>query len=82
MSKAVLKKCVRGYQKYISPCLPASCKYEPTCSNYALEALEKHGAIKGSVMTIARICRCNPFVQGGVDQVPDYFTVTRNRFEK
>lgn len=69
---------IRFYQKNISPATPPSCRYHPTCSTYALQAIEKHGALKGGVMGAARIIRCNPFVEGGVDQVPDYFTIFRN----
>lgn len=77
-----MKKLVTGpirfYQKYISPATQPSCRYHPTCSNYALQAVEKHGSAKGGVMGLARVLRCNPFVEGGVDKVPDYFTVRRN----
>lgn len=69
---------VRGYQKYISPLFPPSCRYRPTCSQYTIQAIEKHGTLKGTVMGLARIIRCNPFVQGGYDEVPDYFTLRRN----
>ncbi|GAB5054971.1 MULTISPECIES: membrane protein insertion efficiency factor YidD [Pediococcus] len=69
---------VRGYQKFISPLFPPSCRYYPTCSNYMLGALKKHGALKGTLMGTARILRCNPFVKGGYDPVPDYFTLKRN----
>ncbi|MHA3065868.1 membrane protein insertion efficiency factor YidD [Lacticaseibacillus saniviri] len=77
--KKGLKLLVRGYQRFISPLFPPSCRYYPTCSSYMLGALEKHGALKGSVMGIARILRCNPFIRGGYDPVPDYFTLRRNR---
>lgn len=80
--KWLLVKGVKGYQKYISPLTPPSCRYEPTCSHYAIEALEKHGAIKGSLMAAGRICRCHPFIKGGVDPVPDYFTLRRNQFKQ
>ena len=60
--KQVLTWLVRGYQRFISPLLPPSCRYYPTCSTYMIQALQKHGAIKGSLMGIARILRCNPFV--------------------
>lgn len=80
--KRFLQKGVRGYQKYISPLSSPKCRYEPTCSAYALEALEKHGAVKGSLMAMGRICRCHPFVKGGVDPVPDYFTLRRNQFRE
>lgn len=76
--KKILTGPIRFYQKYISPATPPSCRYHPTCSTYALEAVEKHGAAKGGVMGLARIIRCNPFIEGGVDEVPDYFTVHRN----
>lgn len=61
---------IRGYQKFISPFLPASCKYAPTCSQYAVESLQKHGICKGIVLILWRILRCNPWSKGGVDRVP------------
>ena len=61
---------VRGYQVSISPLLPASCRYHPSCSSYAIEALERHGALRGGWMAAKRILRCNPFVAGGYDPVP------------
>ncbi len=76
--KKIITGPIRFYKKYISPLTPPSCRYHPTCSTYALQAVEKHGAAKGGVMGLARILRCNPFVEGGVDEVPDYFTVRRN----
>ena len=76
--KKIVTGPIRFYQKRISPHTPPSCRYHPTCSTYALQAVEKYGALKGSVMGLARIIRCNPMVSGGVDEVPDYFTVRRN----
>lgn len=76
--KKILMKIIRFYQKRISPATQPSCRYHPTCSSYALEAVDKHGALKGGLMGSARILRCNPFVEGGVDKVPDYFTLRRN----
>lgn len=76
--KKIVTGPIRFYQKKISPHTPPSCRYHPTCSTYALQAVEKHGALKGSVMGLARIIRCNPMVSGGVDEVPDYFTIRRN----
>lgn len=61
---------IRGYQLFISPLLPASCRYYPTCSSYAIEAIEKHGVISGSWLAIRRIARCHPFRPGGFDPVP------------
>ena len=68
--KRVLVLAVRFYQVGISPILPPSCRYYPTCSAYAIEALEKYGAIKGSWLGIRRILRCHPFRIGGFDPVP------------
>jgi putative membrane protein insertion efficiency factor len=68
--KQLLVLFVRGYQVAIGPLLPASCRYFPTCSAYALEALERHGAWKGSLLAIRRIARCHPFRPGGFDPVP------------
>jgi putative membrane protein insertion efficiency factor len=76
--KNILMGFIRFYRKNISPNTPPSCRYHPTCSAYALEAVDKHGALKGGVMGAARIIRCNPFIEGGVDEVPDYFTLRRN----
>ena len=61
---------VRGYQVSISPFLPASCRYHPTCSAYAIEALQRHGAARGGWLAIRRIARCHPFRPGGFDPVP------------
>jgi putative membrane protein insertion efficiency factor len=61
---------VRGYQLFLGPLLPASCRYYPSCSQYALEALERHGAWKGGWLAITRIGRCHPLRPGGFDPVP------------
>lgn len=61
----------RFYQKAISPLTPPSCRFYPTCSHYGVEALEKHGAIKGLYLTVRRISKCHPFHKGGIDPVPD-----------
>lgn len=61
---------IRFYQKYISPMKRTKCPYIPTCSQYGLEAIEKYGAVKGSILAIWRILRCNPFFRGGFDPVP------------
>jgi putative membrane protein insertion efficiency factor len=70
MVQMLLIRMVRGYQVAISPLLPASCRYYPSCSAYALEALERYGSIKGMRLTIGRILRCHPFRPGGYDPVP------------
>ncbi len=61
---------VRGYQVSISPLMPASCRYTPSCSQYAIEALKRHGALKGTWLTVRRLLRCHPFRPGGYDPVP------------
>lgn len=76
--KKILLAVVKAYQKIISPLFPPSCRYYPTCSHYTVQALEKHGAAKGLFMGASRIMRCNPFAEGGVDKVPDHFTLKRN----
>lgn len=76
--RKILIFLVRIYQKCISPLFPPSCRYYPTCSNYMIDALKKHGPILGLIMGICRIIRCNPFIRGGVDPVPDNFTIFRN----
>ena len=62
---------VRAYRLIFSPWVGHNCRYQPTCSQYALEALEKHGAIRGSWLAARRIARCHPFGSSGIDNVPD-----------
>lgn len=69
--KQILILFVRAYQVLLSPLLPAACRYHPTCSHYAIEALEKHGALRGGWLAVKRIARCHPFRAGGFDPVPD-----------
>jgi putative membrane protein insertion efficiency factor len=66
----ILITFVRAYQVAISPLLPASCRYYPSCSAYAIEALERHGARKGAWLALRRLARCHPFRPGGYDPVP------------
>ncbi len=61
---------VRAYQLLLSPTLGQRCRFYPTCSNYAIEALRVHGAARGSALAARRVCRCHPFNEGGVDLVP------------
>lgn len=75
--KKILITTIKGYQKGISPLFAPSCRYYPTCSHYAIEAIEKHGAVKGTLMGTSRILRCHPFVKGGHDPVPTHFSLKR-----
>lgn len=61
---------IRGYQRFISPALPPSCRYTPTCSQYTLEAVQKYGLGRGSWLGLKRLLRCHPFHRGGFDPVP------------
>ncbi|MGX4644907.1 membrane protein insertion efficiency factor YidD [Holzapfeliella sp. JNUCC 80] len=71
--------CIKFYQTRISPLLPKRCRFYPTCSQYTFKAIEKHGVIKGTIMGVSRILRCQPFNKGGLDFVPDKFTLFRNK---
>lgn len=69
--KALLLRFIRFYQRYISPCSPPCCRFMPTCSRYAYEAIQKHGAAKGTCLAIRRLLRCHPFYKGDYyDPVP------------
>ena len=61
---------IKGYQNFISPLLPSSCRYTPTCSHYAVEALQTHGLLKGGWLAVKRIASCNPWGGSGYDPVP------------
>lgn len=70
MIARLLQAPIRWYQRTVSPMFPRRCKYEPTCSQYALTSLAEHGAIKGTILLTWRLLRCNPWSKGGVDWVP------------
>lgn len=70
MMRALLMGLVRGYRLLLSPWLGSACRFEPTCSVYALHALERHGAAAGSYLTVRRLARCHPWCDGGRDPVP------------
>ena len=83
--KKLMLWLIRGYQRWISPLKPPCCRFIPTCSTYALEAIEKYGAFKGGwlslrraarggVLALWRVMRCNPMCSGGIDRVPDKWT--------
>ncbi|EIA5044675.1 membrane protein insertion efficiency factor YidD [Staphylococcus pseudintermedius] len=68
--KTLFIYAIRFYQRFISPLTPPSCRFYPTCSNYTLEAIQVHGALKGSWLGLKRILKCHPFHKGGFDPVP------------
>ena len=68
--KTILLMLIRGYRNFISPLFPPSCRFQPTCYQYALEAIATYGTIKGSWLALSRISRCHPFHSGGYDPVP------------
>jgi putative membrane protein insertion efficiency factor len=70
IAKNVLLTLLRGYKWALSPMLPPACRYVPTCSEYAIEAVECYGALRGTAMAIWRLLRCHPFASGGFDPVP------------
>jgi len=61
---------IKFYKKFISPLTPPSCRFQPTCSTYSLQAIQKYGALKGAYLSVKRILKCHPFHQGGIDEVP------------
>ena len=69
IAKTVVLSLLRGYKWLISPMLVPACRYTPTCSEYAMEAVDRYGAARGGWMTIRRLLRCHPFVKGGYDPV-------------
>jgi putative membrane protein insertion efficiency factor len=77
MMSNFLIKLIRFYQKNISPTKAPCCRFSPTCSVYAIEAIREHGAFKGTILAIYRVLRCNPLCKGGYDPVP--LKTTKNR---
>lgn len=73
LPRRALMLLVRGYRLLLKPWLGNQCRFEPTCSQYALDALERHGALRGSALATGRLLRCHPWCAGGCDPVPDRF---------
>ncbi len=71
LPQRALMTLVRGYRLFLSPWLGSSCRFEPSCSAYCLQALERHGAVVGTYMTLHRLARCQPLCEAGHDPVPD-----------
>ncbi len=69
--KKIVLLLIKGYKKFISPHLPPSCRFYPTCSEYAMEAISRYGVFRGGFLAFKRILRCNPFCKSGYDPVPD-----------
>ncbi len=65
--KQILISLIKLYKRYVSPLKPQSCRYYPTCSDYSIQAIEKYGVVKGTLKSLWRILRCNPFSKGGID---------------
>ena len=80
--KTILIVFIKFYRKVISPLFPDCCRFYPSCSQYAIEAITRFGAIKGMALAMYRILRCNPFCRGGYDPVPEKFTFKRVTQEK
>ena len=77
--KGIILGLIEGYRRFVSPLLPASCRYIPTCSQYALEAVKRFGARRGFLLAMRRLLRCNPFAQGGYDPVPDEYPTRKKK---
>jgi uncharacterized protein len=73
--KRIFLAPIRAYRRWLSPHLPRRCRYEPSCSAYAVTAIERFGPGRGALLASYRILRCNPFSHGGFDPVPDQFTL-------
>lgn len=69
--KKLLLRLLKGYKRHISPALPPACRFMPTCSEYAVEAVERYGALRGGWLAARRVLRCNPLFPGGYDPVPE-----------
>ena len=71
--RIILINLIKFYKYFISPLLGSRCRFYPTCSSYSLEAIQIHGAFKGSFLSLKRLLKCHPFHEGGIDPVPDKF---------
>ncbi len=79
--KFIFISLIKFYRRFISPLFPPCCKYYPTCSTYALTAVERFGVFRGSLLAIWRILRCNPWSLGGIDYVPEKFTFRVKKYD-
>jgi putative membrane protein insertion efficiency factor len=76
-AQRALSACIRSYQVLLSPVFGTQCRFYPTCSHFALDAIARHGAGKGLLLTVGRIARCNPLCEGGHDPVPERFSLVK-----
>jgi len=81
LAKNLLLVCIRLYRFVLSPWLGNHCRFHPTCSAYALQAIEEHGAWRGSYLTVKRLSCCHPWHEGGLDPVPTSANNTKNNFD-
>ncbi|MEC4804307.1 MAG: membrane protein insertion efficiency factor YidD [Jaaginema sp. PMC 1079.18] len=79
--KILLIGLIKGYKQFISPLLPPACRFYPTCSEFAIEAIARHGTLQGSRLAVQRICRCHPFHPGGYDPVPPVLAEREEGFQ-
>ncbi|MCI8777216.1 MAG: membrane protein insertion efficiency factor YidD [Oscillospiraceae bacterium] len=79
--KYILMGIIKVYRKFISPIFPPCCKYHPTCSAYALEAVKNFGFFRGGWLAVLRIIRCNPWSDGGIDYVPEKFSFSGRKYK-
>ena len=75
--RVVLVGVLRGYKRFVSPLLPPACRFHPSCSVYAAEAIDRHGVVRGGWMAARRLSRCHPWNEGGFDPVPEVVSRTR-----
>jgi len=78
-ARSVVAGALRAYKRFVSPMLPPACRFHPTCSVYAAEAVARHGVTRGGFLAIRRLARCHPFSAGGFDPVPETFPPRRDR---
>jgi putative membrane protein insertion efficiency factor len=79
--KYIFMGLIKFYQKFISPIKPRCCRFYPSCSNYALEAIKRFGALSGGLLAVRRLLKCHPFNPGGFDPVPETLPWRKNRSE-
>jgi putative membrane protein insertion efficiency factor len=77
LAVALVTGCIKAYKRLISPMLPQSCRFHPTCSSYALTSIERFGVLRGGWLAVKRVARCNPLYPGGMDPVPESLRKTR-----